>query len=107
LKYSLFMYVTHKGKTYLKWVLLRNANAILASGKHLLPPVGVKFEGPKGLYVVTSKMPQPRYFKAAPTSRDGSYTGEPLTAIVVAVVSIVDLPSECPPPEAWECFGAR
>jgi hypothetical protein len=99
------MYVTYKGKTFLKMVFIRNANEIIRAGtRHLLPPVGVMFEGPVGLYLVAEHMPQPRYFKAVPTSRDGTYKGDPITAIVGSIKSIVDLPAECSPPEEWAQF---
>jgi hypothetical protein len=101
------MYVNHKGKTFLKRVFIKNANdTIRAGAKQFRPPVGVMFEGPVGLYVVTAHMPQERYFKATPTSRDGTYQGEPITAIVGSIKSIVDLPAECAPPEEWESYMA-
>jgi|WetSurMetagenome_2_1015567.scaffolds.fasta_scaffold99828_2 hypothetical protein len=101
------MYVKHKGKTFLKMIFIRNANEIIRAGsKQLLPPVGVMFEGPVGLYLVTEHMPQPRYFKATPASRDGTYQGDPITAIVGSIKSIVDLPAECPPPEEWPSYMA-
>lgn len=93
-------YVTWKGKTYLKLVMLAQANSALAQGALFILPVGVVFEPTTvpDLYVVEKPLPFPGRFLVR--RQDGE--GEPLHALAKAVKRVVSLPDKCPPVVEWE-----
>lgn len=94
------MYCVYKGKTYLKTVVIRQANAALERGEWLIPPPGVVFQPTTTdtLYVVLERLP----FEGRFNVRDLDGKEEPIHALVTSVRKIVDVPDECPPAPLWE-----
>jgi len=95
-------YATFEGKTYLKAVLVAQANSALAKGEQLILPPGVVFEA------VNSDRPW-RSVKPLPFA--GRFLAEPaetcddmnrLHALAHAVTAIVEVPDDCPPVGRWE-----
>jgi hypothetical protein len=92
-------YATHAGKTYLKAVIVGQANAALQRGQQVTPPPGVVFEAftEPHLFVVLKKLKFEGRFLVE--REDGA--DKPLHAFPYAVKRIDSVPDDCPPFTAW------
>ena len=95
------MYATHEGKTYLKAVIVNQANAAIRQGKQVTPPPGVVFEPftEPHLYVV---LPKELKFEGRFLVERADGEGAPLHAFAYAVKRIESVPDECPPFQLWK-----
>ena len=102
-------YATYAGKTYLKSVMLVQANKALEEGQEFIVPEGVVFECKQALrgngedsmldhlYVVVAHIPFPGRFLVR--RHDGQ--GETVHALASSVKRVVSIPDECPPVLYW------
>jgi len=92
-------YSTHKGKTYLKAVIVAQANTRIADGDALILPVGTTFEPTteEELYLVTKHLPFPERFLVR--RFDGE--GEAIHAMASVVKRVVSVSDDCPPVAEW------
>jgi hypothetical protein len=95
-------YATFKGKTYLKAVLLAQANSALEQGEKFILPPGVVFEPTttQVLYVALKRLPFDGRFLAQ--RYDEEVDEQPIHAMAYAVKRVVELPDDCPPVTEWE-----
>lgn len=94
-------YAIHQGKTFLKAIIIAQANAALQRGEQFIPPPGVVFEPltESNLFVVLAKkLKFDRRFLAE--RADGS--GEPIHAFSYIVKRVDTVPDDCPPFQVWE-----
>jgi len=102
-------YATYAGKTYLKSVILAQANAALEAGQEFILPEGIVFECKRplkghgsestlaNLYVVVQHLPFLGRFLVE--RYDGE--GGPVHALSSAVRRVIEIPDECPPVPYW------
>ena len=95
-------YATFKGKTYLKAVLLAQANSALERGEKFILPPGVVFEPTTTsvLYTTLTRLPFEGRFLAQRYDEEGDE--QPIHALARAVRRVVELPDDCPPVTEWE-----
>lgn len=93
-------YATFKGKTYLKAVLVAQANSALDAGEQFILPSGVVFEPTTtpNLYSVVKRLPFAGRFLVVPVESEGL----PIHALARAVKRVVSVPDDCPPVTEWE-----
>lgn len=93
-------YTKYEGKTYLKSVIIAQANAALTAGTEFVLPAGVVFK-PRHMatsYVVLSTLP---FANRILVERcDGE--GNPLHAIPRVVEEVISVSDECPPVSMWK-----
>jgi len=95
-------YATFKGKTYLKAVLVTQANSALDRGEKFILPPGVVFEPTTTpvLYTAVKTLPFAGRFLAQRYDDEGQE--QPIHALARAVKRVVELPDDCPPVTEWE-----
>lgn len=95
-------YATFKGKTYLKAVIVNQANSALEKGEKFILPPGVIFEAINSDWPWRSVKPLPfkgRFLAEPAETRDNLSC---LHALAHAVKCIVEVPDDCPPVGRWE-----
>ena len=95
-------YSTFKGKTYLKAVIVAQANSCLEKGEQFVLPEGVIFEATNSDWPWRSCGPLPfkgRFLAEPEAARDNQSR---LHALAHAVKRVVDVPDDCPPVGRWE-----
>ena len=95
-------YATFEGKTYLKTIIVAQANAALAKGEEFVLPPGVIFEAKNSQWPWRSVKPLPfagRFLAEPAETRDDISR---LHALAHAVTSVVEVPDDCPPVGRWE-----
>ena len=93
-------YTTFEGKTYLKAVIVNQANSALAEGKEFILPEGVIFEAVNTdePWRALKRLPFEGRFLAEPAEREG----QPLHALSFVVTRVLSVPDNCPPVGRWE-----
>jgi len=94
-------YATFEGKTYLKTVLVAQANSAVASGEKIVPPVGTVLTSVIGefQFEVVEHLKKPRgSFKMQRTNEDRSSAH----GVAKMISRIIDVPDVCPPVANWE-----
>ena len=95
-------YATFEGKTYLKAVIVSQANSALEKGEHLILPPGVIFKARNSKldWRVVKPLPFAGRFLAAPAATSDDMTC--LHALARGVTRVVEVPDDCPPTGRWE-----
>lgn len=95
-------YATFEGKTYLKAVIVAQANSALGRGERFVLPPGVIFEAVNSDWPWRSVKPLPfkgRFLAEPAEARDDQSR---LHALAHVVREIVEVPDDCPPVGRWE-----
>lgn len=93
-------YAAFEGKTYLKAIIVAQANSALEKGEHFILPEGIVFEAlnTDETWRALKRLPFDGRFLAEPATREG----QPLHALAHVVTRVVTVPDNCPPVGRWE-----